>query len=49
MSCNYKVESIMPENIDIEKIKNIICYKIASLIIYQEEKNCTFERVSEIY
>lgn len=49
MECKWTVKTSIPSKKDEEKIKKLVCSKIASLIIYQEEKKCTFERVSKIY
>ena len=40
--CRYDVESIMPEDLSYEDIKNIICRKLARIIISKEDEVCTF-------
>jgi len=37
-SCNYKVISIIPDDLDFEKLKEIMCRKIARIVINKE--NC---------
>ena len=38
----YEVECIVPEEIDEDKIKEIICNKIANVLILENSQNCTF-------
>lgn len=47
MSCNFKVECIVPKEIPEEKLQDIICSKIANVIISEEKKNCTFVEQSK--
>lgn len=40
--CNWNVESIVPDLSD-EQIQDIICLKIANVLIKEEMQNCTLE------
>lgn len=42
MKCKYEVEHIWKNNLSFEEMKEIICEKIARLIILEEKRNCTF-------
>lgn len=42
MSCNFKVECITPKEIPEEQMQDIICSKIANVIISKEKENYTF-------
>lgn len=39
MKCKYEIENIFPSSLSFEEIKEIICKKIARLIVL-EENNC---------
>ena len=41
MKYKWVVEDILPKEIEVEKFKSIICYKIASIIIHYEKENRT--------
>lgn len=36
MKCKYEIESILPSSLSFEEIKDIVCQKIARLIILEE-------------
>lgn len=36
MKCKYQIENIFPSSLSLEKIKEIICEKIARIIIIEE-------------
>lgn len=36
MKCKYEIENVFPTTLSFEEIKEIICKKIARLMIYQE-------------
>lgn len=36
MKCKYEIESILPSSLSFEEMKEIICKKIARLIILEE-------------
>ena len=40
-TCFWKIKCSMPSNISDEELRSIICYKIASIIICEENKNRT--------
>lgn len=40
MKCKYEIENIFPSLLSFEEIKEIICKKIARLIIFEENIYC---------
>lgn len=38
MKCKYEIENIFPSTLSFKEIKEIICKKIAKLIIYEESQ-----------
>lgn len=42
MKCEYEIEHIFHNSLSFEEMKEIICEKIARLIILEEKRNCTF-------
>ena len=42
MKCKFEIEYIYPKDISFEELKKHICKKIARIIIYDENKICTF-------
>lgn len=47
MSCTFKVECITLNEVTEEQLQNIICSKIANVIISEEKENCTFVEQSK--
>lgn len=43
MNCNFKVDCIIPKQISEEKLQDIICSKIANVIISEEDQNHTID------
>ncbi len=39
MKCKYEIENIFPSSLSFDEIKEIICKKIARLIILEENNN----------
>lgn len=39
MKCKYEIENILPSSLSIDGIKDIICKKIARLIIFEENND----------
>lgn len=48
MKCNYEIEFILSDKLSFDTIQELICKKIARLIILDEKKSCTFQNNNDI-